>query len=68
MSREIAGRTEGIVELLPDTELARFPVWLVTHRELRTSRRIRLVYEILAEELARVECFSGAPKRVRVQS
>ncbi|MCT7375028.1 LysR family transcriptional regulator [Chelativorans salis] len=54
MSREIALRTEGVVELFPDLEPPRFPVWLVTHRELRTSRRIRLVYEILAEELGRV--------------
>lgn len=52
MSREIAGRTEGVVDLFPDFEAPRFPVWLVTHRELRTSRRIRLIYEILADELA----------------
>ena len=25
------------------------PIWLVTHRELHTSRRIRLVFDILAE-------------------
>lgn len=55
MMREIARRTDGVVELFPDTEAARVPVWLVTHRELRTSRRIRLVYEMLAEELARLE-------------
>lgn len=55
MAREIAMRTEGIVELFPQAPLTRFPVWLVTHRELRTSRRIRLVYDILADELARVE-------------
>lgn len=55
MSREVAGRTDGVVELFPDAEAIRFPVWVVTHRELRTSRRIRLVYEILAEDLARVE-------------
>lgn len=56
MAQEIAIRTEGIVELFPDTPLVRFPVWLVTHRELNTSRRIRLVYEILSDELARMEC------------
>lgn len=53
MSRDIGDRTEGVVDLFPQMEPPRFPVWLVTHRELRTSRRIRLVYEILAEELAR---------------
>lgn len=55
MSREIALRTDGVVDLFPEMEPPRFPVWLVTHRELRTSRRIRVVYEILAEELSRVE-------------
>jgi DNA-binding transcriptional LysR family regulator len=30
----------------------RFPVWLVTHREVKTSRRVRLVFDLLADELA----------------
>ena len=29
------------------------PVWLVTHRELHTSKRIRVVYDMLAAELAK---------------
>lgn len=29
-----------------------FPVWLVAHRELGTSRRVRLVFDLLAEELS----------------
>jgi DNA-binding transcriptional LysR family regulator len=37
------------------------PIWLVSHRELRTSRRIRLVFDRLAEELARMR----APTRAR---
>jgi DNA-binding transcriptional LysR family regulator len=55
MSREIAARTDDIVDLLPGTTLATFPVWLVTHGELRTNRRVRLVFDILAEELARLD-------------
>lgn len=54
MLREIAGRTEGIVELFPDAEPIEVPVWLVTHRELRTSRRIRLVFDMLADQLAEI--------------
>lgn len=28
-----------------------FPVWLTTHRELNTARRVRLVFDLLAQEL-----------------
>jgi len=28
-----------------------FPIWLVAHRELNTSRRVRLVFDLLAQEL-----------------
>ncbi len=31
-----------------------FPIWLVTHREVNTSRRVRLVFDLLAEELRRL--------------
>lgn len=34
------------------------PMWLVSHRELRTSRRIRVVFDLLAEGLTRGR---GAP-------
>lgn len=30
-----------------------FPMWLTTHRELNTSRRVRTVFDFLAAELAR---------------
>lgn len=52
MLEEIAARTPDVVEVLPEVKPAIVPLWLVTHRELRTSRRIRLVYDILAEALA----------------
>ena len=53
MLREIAERTPGVVRLLPDLPGTRVPVWLVSHRELRTSRRVGLVFEVLANELRR---------------
>lgn len=59
MDKEIASRFRGVVELFPDLESPRFPVWLVTHRELRTSRRIRLVYDILRQALARARRSAG---------
>ncbi len=42
----------GIEKVLPSHPSLEFPIWLVTHRELRTSRRIRLVFDHLARELA----------------
>ena len=41
-----------MVRVLDDVPPVLFPIWLVTHRELRTSRRIRLVFETLAQGLA----------------
>jgi len=51
MMDEIACDTPGIVRVLDDVPPVRFPIWLVTHRELRTSRRIRVVFEALAQGL-----------------
>ena len=42
---------DDLVSVLPDHFDPEIPVWLVSHRELRTSRRIRVVYDLLAEEL-----------------
>jgi DNA-binding transcriptional LysR family regulator len=38
--------------VLPDFPPMPVPVWLATHRELHTSRRIRVVFDLLAEALA----------------
>jgi len=51
MSQEVAETTPGIERVLPATAPVTFPVWLTTHRELHTSRRIRLVFDLLAEFL-----------------
>ncbi|MGJ3262738.1 MAG: LysR family transcriptional regulator [Salinarimonas sp.] len=50
---EIAERLGGLERLFPDTPGTPVPLWLVTHRELRTSRRVRVVFEALAEGLGR---------------
>ncbi len=53
MAKEIAERTPGVECVLPDLDPIPVPIWLVTHRELHTSRRIRLVFDLLAESLSR---------------
>jgi len=51
MMKEIAEATPGMVRVLDEVPSVRFPIWLVTHRELRTARRIRVVFEALAQGL-----------------
>lgn len=52
MAEEVAKLTKGVERILPDMNAIEFPIWLTTHRELHTSRKIRLVYDVLAEALA----------------
>jgi DNA-binding transcriptional LysR family regulator len=54
MLREVAERTPGVMNLLPDMAPIPVPIWLVTHQELQSSPRIRVVHRLLAEELARM--------------
>ncbi|MET3899213.1 DNA-binding transcriptional LysR family regulator [Devosia sp. UYZn731] len=44
-------RTPGMVALGFDLAIPPLPVWLTTHKELFTSRRIRAIYDALAEGL-----------------
>ena len=46
-----AANMPGLVQILPELSRTPVPMWLVTHRELQTSRRIRLVYDMMADEL-----------------
>jgi DNA-binding transcriptional LysR family regulator len=51
---EIGDAEPRVRRVLPKMAPLPIPVWLVCHRELHTSRRIRLVFDRIAEELARV--------------
>ena len=54
MSDDVARATPGMERIdVASVDAITFPTWLVTHRELHTSRRIRLVFDMLAEFLAR---------------
>jgi DNA-binding transcriptional LysR family regulator len=46
----VARGDAGVVALpLPTLKIPPMPVWLTVHREIRTSRRIRAVYDFLAQ-------------------
>lgn len=51
MMSAVGDATPGVERVVPDMEALTFPCWLVTHREVHTSKRIRLVFDILAETL-----------------
>lgn len=53
VNAQVIGDLEpGVERILADLPAIEFPVWLVSHRELHTSRRVRFVYDLLAEALA----------------
>ncbi len=60
MMDEVALEDGDMVRVLDEVPPVRFPVWLVTHRELRTARRIRVVFDALAQALARP--LDGGPR------
>ncbi|KZK97097.1 LysR family transcriptional regulator [Pseudovibrio sp. Ad26] len=52
MIKEIAEMFPEIEQVLPSFEPFVVPFWLATHRELHTSKRIRLVFDLLADTLS----------------
>ncbi|WP_323785996.1 LysR family transcriptional regulator [Thalassovita sp.] len=53
MDETVARMSPDMERVLPDLGPILFPVWLATHRELHTSRRIRLVFDLLADFLSK---------------
>jgi len=51
MSQDIGDKEPLVQQVLPQIDPLVVPVWLVSHREVHTSRRVRLVFDLLAEEL-----------------
>ncbi|MDJ0853104.1 MAG: LysR family transcriptional regulator [Myxococcota bacterium] len=51
LPKDIAALAPELECVLAELDPIPIPVWLVTHRELHTSRRIRLVFDLLAEAL-----------------
>ena len=52
-TQDVADRSTSLEQVLPSMPPIDVPIWLVTHRELHTSRRIRLVFDLIAEHVSR---------------
>lgn len=48
MMSDVGDHTTGIQPVLPALTTVYYPNWLTTHRELHTSKRIRIVFDFLA--------------------
>jgi DNA-binding transcriptional LysR family regulator len=53
MAHYVAARRPGLRRLLPQARIAPLPCWLAVHREIRSSRVVRRVYDFLAQGIAR---------------
>ena len=51
VSEHLLRTDPAVVPLLPKLKIQPLPVWLVVHKEIRTSKRIRAVYDFLADAL-----------------
>ncbi|MEO1920092.1 MAG: hypothetical protein ABGW81_10395 [Paracoccaceae bacterium] len=52
-TQESVGRADsGMVQVMPELELPRVPVWLTAPEALRTNPRIRKVFDMLADDLS----------------
>jgi len=52
-SRHIANLNPNLQQVLPEYSIP-IPIWLISHKELQTNLRIRLVYDILSEALGKL--------------
>ena len=52
MMDEVGAKEPAVVRVFPALPSIPVPLWVVCHRELRTSRRLRLVFDWLAKGLA----------------
>ena len=49
---QLAQKEPRFHKVLPELQPWEGPLWLVVHKELRTSRRVRVVFDFLVEELS----------------
>lgn len=51
MLEQVGDAEPQVQRVLPDLTPIGFPIWLTCHSELKTSRRVRAVFDLLAQEL-----------------
>lgn len=51
MPEDVGDAEPAVKRALQMLEPIHFPIWLTAHRELKTSRRVRVVFDLLAAEL-----------------
>jgi DNA-binding transcriptional LysR family regulator len=61
MMEEVGDREPRVQRVLEGLPPLPVPMWLVTHQEIETSRRIRVVFDLLAEGLRGVRDAAAAP-------
>lgn len=59
--RGIAGRDDNLLPVLHGEVTVTLDIWLAMHRDLRSNRRIRLVFDELARQLTAYAGNSGVP-------
>ena len=53
VSEHLIRSDPAVIPVLPKLKIQPLPVWLAVHKEIRTSKRIRAVYDFLADALPR---------------
>jgi DNA-binding transcriptional LysR family regulator len=53
VSEHLIRSDPAVIPVLPKLKIEPLPVWLAVHKEIRTSKRIRSVYDFLADALPR---------------
>jgi DNA-binding transcriptional LysR family regulator len=53
ITKDIGDAEPLVCRIVPDMAPIIIPMWLATHRELNTSKRVRTVFDFLVAELAR---------------
>ena len=63
------GDAEPLVQrVLPSLAPIPVPAWLVTHREVHTSRRVRVVFDVLVDHLGPAQRLTVTPSRAKLRA